>query len=61
MPTTDRLNCYTIALTIPKITKTPPTMPQRLIRNLLSELLVFVICIVNGLNSICICRYWWLM
>jgi hypothetical protein len=43
---------------MPKITKTPPTMPHRETRNLERELFVFVIFMVRGENSICVEMYW---
>jgi len=43
-----------VPLSIPNITKVPPTMPHILIKNLDSELFYFVIYIVKGENSISI-------
>lgn len=42
---------------MPNITKTPPTIAQRLIRNLAKGLGDFVITMVTGLNSIDITDY----
>ena len=51
MPKTVFFPSWTAEFKSPKMTKTPPTMPQRLIKNLESELFVFVIFIVSGENS----------
>lgn len=47
-----RFDPWTKLLRMPNITKTPPMIAQRLIRNLLSGLFDFVITMVTGLKSI---------